>query len=423
MIKNKSGSNRLKPAFTGRIAGWSARRRWTILGSTLVLLLVAFLLNGSLGVKTSEVMGTGDARKGQELFDERFDIVEPAAESIMFSNPDLDVDDPAFKSAVDDTLETLSVLEGVDSVVSYYDTNNTSMISADRHVLMARLSFEPAKTEKLEEWVKPVRDAVNDANKRTEGFEIDMLGGTSANVAMNELVDSEFGLILMVALVGGFTVMVLAFGSVVAAVVPLLMALASVFAAIGAAVLVSRIQPLNMYYYEMIMLIGLAVGVDYSLFIINRFREERAARRSKMDAIITASSTYGQGCLICRCHRSDIRFRASSYRRCSLLRTGTWRHDRCPPHCHWLSHASTCVDLCAGQQAEPAPYPRPGTTLAWWRHLGSNHRQGAGPTGYLCHRDSGTAYSPRIAPLFTAYWQHTGKYRHHTEQIGGISSP
>ena len=290
----RQSTSRKKPTFTGRIAGWSARHRWVVLGGTLVLLIMAFLLNGALGVETSEVMGTGDARKANQLYEERFDIVEPADELIMFNNPDLSTDSPEFRAPVDSLVAELRTYEGVNTVVSYYDTGDESMISADGHVLIARLVFNPAESEQVEEWVKPVMDAVHEANDSVAGFEIDMLGGTSGNVAMNELVDSEFGMILMVALIGGFIVMVLAFGSVIAAVIPLIMALVSVFLAIGVATLVSRVEPLNMYYYEMIMLIGLAVGVDYSLFIINRFREERASGLDKMAAIQAASGTTGR---------------------------------------------------------------------------------------------------------------------------------
>ncbi len=175
-----------------------------------------------------------------------------------------------------------------------YDTSVQSTVSADRHVLMARLVFKPAETEELERLVRPVMDAVSDANRDAAGFDIDMLGGTSANVAMGALVNSEFAIIMMVALIGGFIIMVLAFGSVVAALVPIVLAIVAIFAAIGAAVLVSRVQPLNFYYYEMIMLMGLAVGIDYSLFIINRFREQRAAGHSKIDAIQVASDTTGR---------------------------------------------------------------------------------------------------------------------------------
>jgi len=292
MRKKKSGES--KPAFTGRVAGWSARHRWVVLGTTVVLLVLAFLLSGALGVKTSDVFGTSDARKGTELYEDRFDIIEPADELILFSNPDMDVDDQNFRITVDNLVAELRTHEGVSSVASYYDTNDESMVSADRHVLIARLVFEPAESEQVEDWVKPVMDTVGDANDSVAGFEIDMLGGTSGDVALTEVIDSEFNFILMIALVGGFIVMVLAFGSIIAAIVPLIMALVAVFLAVGVATLVSRIQPLNMYYYEMIVLIGLAVGVDYSLFIINRFREERAAGHVKAAAIKIASSTTGR---------------------------------------------------------------------------------------------------------------------------------
>jgi RND superfamily putative drug exporter len=111
---------------------------------------------------------------------------------------------------------------------------------------------------------------------------------------MNTVVNEEFGMILMIALLAGFIILLLAFGSVVAALVPLALALASIFAAVGAATVVSRFQPLNIYYYEMIVLLGLAVGIDYSLFVINRFRESREVGMPKLDAIRFASGTAGR---------------------------------------------------------------------------------------------------------------------------------
>ncbi len=296
MTSNQSSHGDPGLSFTGRFAGWSGRHRWKILIGTIVLLIVAFGLNGAVGVETSEVMGAGEAQEAEQLFEDRFDIVEPADELILFYNPDLDVDDPAFRAVVEPVVADLRTYEGVASVESFYDTGADGMVSADRHVLVARLVFEPAETEDLEEWVAPIMDAVGEANDGMAGtgFEVSMLGGTSGSVAMENAVNDEFGMIMMVALVGGFIILVLAFGSVVAALVPLAMAIVSIFAAVGAAVVVSRVQPLNMYYYEMIILIGLAVGVDYSLFVISRFREAREDGIPKLDAIRLASGTAGR---------------------------------------------------------------------------------------------------------------------------------
>ena len=88
--------------------------------------------------------------------------------------------------------------------------------------------------------------------------------------------------------------MTLAFGTVVAALIPLGMAIVSIFAAVGVATIASQFKPLNFNFFEMIILMGLAVGIDYSLFIINRFREERAAGRDKIEAIQVASDTTGR---------------------------------------------------------------------------------------------------------------------------------
>ena len=144
MESRRSSPNHHKMAFTGRVAGWSARHRWKVVAGTLILLVIAIGLSSSAGVHTSDVFGAGDAQKAQELWEDRFDIIEPADELILFNNPNMDVDDPAFRAVVFPLVNELRTYEGVNSVFSYYDTGLDSMISSDRHVLMARLEFDPA---------------------------------------------------------------------------------------------------------------------------------------------------------------------------------------------------------------------------------------------------------------------------------------
>ena len=256
----------------------------------------SYLLSSTVGVKTTEVFGAGDSRKGQLLIEDRFEETEPLAELILFSNPSLDVDDPAFRSTVEPLLAELRIMEGVTSVESYYDTRLDFMVSENRHVLMARLVFEPGDSDELLEFVKPVVAAVHDANGRAsdDGFEIEQFGETSVDKAFDDLILEDFGKVTLTALVGGFIIMVLAFGAVVAAIIPLVMAITAIFLTIGATVLVSQAYTLQEFYVQMVLLLGLAVGVDYSLFILNRFREERVAGRSKLEAIRVASNTTGR---------------------------------------------------------------------------------------------------------------------------------
>ncbi len=282
-------------SFTGRISGWSAVHRWVVLGSTVAVLLVAGLLSSILGTRITEVFGAGDSKRGQELIEERFAEIKPFAEIIIFRNPNLAVEEEAFRSTVDRLVAELRTLDGVNSVVSYYETGFPSMVSDDRSALMARLLFEPGERADLIDRVLPVIDAVVAANQQAgEDFEIEMFGDTSGNKAFDDLIEKDFGKVTLTALVGGLTIMVLAFGSVIAAIIPLVMALAAIFAAMGAAALVSQFYALQEFYIQLVLLMGLAVGVDYSLFVVNRFREERAAGRPKLDAIRVAGDTTGR---------------------------------------------------------------------------------------------------------------------------------
>lgn len=296
MSNRKTNDTARRYLFTGRISGWSARHKWLILAGTLLVLVGSFYLSSSMGVRTSEVMGAGDAQRANQLVEDRFEEVNPPSETIIFSNPDLEVADTEYRQTVEPVVAELRGLEGVNTVASYYDTGAGSMISDDRHVMVVRLVLDQEEPEVLKERTRPIMDAVAQKNEElsASGYEIAMVGGTSGPMAMNDVVNQEFGLIMMIALVGGFIILLLVFGSPIAALVPLALALTSVFAAIGLAVPISRLQELNLYYYEMIVLIGLAVGTDYSLFIISRFREEREAGRPKLAAIMAASDTAGR---------------------------------------------------------------------------------------------------------------------------------
>ena len=211
---NQSTADKLDLSFTGRVAGWSARYRWPVVAGTLVVLIVAFLLSGSLGIKTSEVFGAGDAQKGQNLIEDRFKEFQPTAEVILFSNPNLDVGDPAFRAVVEPLVEELRGLDKVASVVSFYDAGLPFMLSEDRRALMMRLVFEPEELQTLtEEYVDPVVDAVEAADQRVsaDGFEIKIAGAVSTGKEFNEIAAEDFGKIMMITLVGGLIIMVLAF--------------------------------------------------------------------------------------------------------------------------------------------------------------------------------------------------------------------
>ena len=121
-----------------------------------------------------------------------------------------------------------------------------------------------------------------------------MVGQTSLEKEVSAIVDEDFQRIMMITLVLGLTIMIIAFRAVVAAVIPLVLAIGAIFTTIGIATLLSQVVAMDEIYTEVVLLMGMAVGIDYSLFIISRYRGERKAGRSKLDAISVASDTTGR---------------------------------------------------------------------------------------------------------------------------------
>ena len=144
--------------------------------------------------------------------------------------------------------------------------------------------------EKIDAILGTVRAAADEA----DGLEIAMGGQTSIEKQSSDLLEKDFARIMMVTLVLGLVILLIAFRAVVAALVPLVLAIGSIFVATSIAAIVSQAYPLDESYSEMILLMGMAVGIDYSLFIISRFRSERKAGRPKLDAIAVASDTTGR---------------------------------------------------------------------------------------------------------------------------------
>ena len=280
--------------FTGRIASWSARHRWWVIAaSVLVIVLAMFVMNTVEPKLLNDDGAEGEAATGADLIEQRFDINAAPTEQLVFSNPSLTVEDPAFRSTVEGLVGDLRELPEVESVASFYDTGDTALISTNRNVLLAQVVIA-GDLDDADEKIGAILDTVDSAAKEAPGFEIAIAGFTSLEHQSEEVVDEDFQKILVISLGLGLIILLLAFRAVVAAVVPLALAIGATIGALGVATLVSRVYPLVDVYTEMVLLMGLAVGIDYSLFIVSRFRTERKAGRPKLEAIAVASDTTGR---------------------------------------------------------------------------------------------------------------------------------
>ncbi len=146
--------------------------------------------------------------------------------------------------------------------------------------------------------VQPVLDAVAAAQRAHPGFTIEEFGAASANHALNATIGKDFSRAETLSLPLTFLILLVAFGAFVAAGVPVLLAFSAVLASLGLSSLVSHVAHASGATSSVILLIGMAVGVDYSLFYVKREREERAAGHEGREAVHRAASTSGQAVLV-----------------------------------------------------------------------------------------------------------------------------
>src|SRR3954464_9506487 len=215
---------------------------------------------------------------------------QPAGESVLVQNPSLQTGTPAFAAAVHDVVASLSKVAVVRNV-------QAPKIAGDRHAALIDFDIAGDKDTAADR-LDPVLQNVDDAAKAHPAFFVGEFGGASAakgvDTAFADDLKSAGALSIPLTLI----ILVAAFGALVAAGIPLLLALTAVFATFGLAALPSHVIPLAQEAFAVVLLIGLAVGVDYSLFYLRREREERAAGRSAAAALEIAAATSGRSVLI-----------------------------------------------------------------------------------------------------------------------------
>jgi uncharacterized membrane protein YdfJ with MMPL/SSD domain len=280
-----------------RMGRWSAGHWKAATFGWLGLVVVAFAIGGQVGTKQVDpnTAGPGESGRMDRILDSGFKL--PANESVLIQSRSARAGAPAFDSAVADVVARLSKQAAVQNVRSPLDRVNAGQIAKGGHAALVEFEIRGEKN-KAGDKLDPILKSVDDAQRAHPALFVGEFGDASAVKG----VDTAFANDLKTA--GVFSVpltliiLVFAFGALVAAGIPLLLALTAVFATFGLLALPSHLLPLAPEALAVVLLVGLAVGVDYSLFYLRREREERAAGRSERAALEAAAATSGRSVLI-----------------------------------------------------------------------------------------------------------------------------
>jgi RND superfamily putative drug exporter len=286
-------------SITERLARACSRRPWLVVGAWVVLVLVGgFFARGIGDVLTTEFVLTNNPESSQaeKLIEERLRGPDRAEEFLIVYSETSTVDDPAYREFVDELVKNIGGLYGtVEAVTSYYETQDEGFVSADRHRTIVPVALNGEVSEAADN-VGLVLQVVEAGNGRGS-FEVLTVGNGSIARFFNEQSESDLLRGEIIGIPIALIILVIVFGALVAAGVPLLVAIASIIVAIGTTALVGQAFELNFFVVNMITMVGLAVGIDYSLFVIHRYREERSRGLAKDDAIARTGATAGRAVL------------------------------------------------------------------------------------------------------------------------------
>lgn len=284
-----------KPGMAAAVGAWSARHRKTaVFGWLLFVVLAAFLggLHGSTQVDEAEAM-PGQVSRAAQILD-RAGLKSPSTETVLIQSTDRTADAPAFRAVVDQVIAGVNGTGRATDVRSPYDTR---AVSADGRSALVQLTVRGDHDEATAN-VGAVVDAVAAVQKQHPDLTVVELGDASSGKWMDEQFADDFARAEWTAVPLALGILLVAFGALVAAVLPVLLAITAFVAAGGLVALSSGILHTSNSASSVMLLVGLAVGVDYCLFYLRREREERAAGRDLDTALRIAAATSGRAVLV-----------------------------------------------------------------------------------------------------------------------------
>jgi uncharacterized membrane protein YdfJ with MMPL/SSD domain len=298
MTSGRPSRSARRHGVAARAGHWSARHPAKAIAAWLGLVLAALVLGG-VGTKvmsTSESLD-GEAKAAQQALD-RAGFRDRAGEQVLVQVPaGGDVRVGQARAAILEVIDGVTATGRTENVRSPLAPGNAGQLSPDRRSALILFDMK-GKRDTAYERVAPVLDAVERVGRAHAGIRVEQFGSASANKALKDTTEKDFKRAEGISVPLTFAVLLIVFGALVAAVLPLFLALTSVLTAGGLMAVASHALHSSDSASTVLLLIGLAVGVDYSLFYVRREREERVNGHGPADALDIAAATSGRSVLV-----------------------------------------------------------------------------------------------------------------------------
>jgi putative drug exporter of the RND superfamily len=285
MSKKEPAPDDSRPSLSVRWGTWIARRRWWVLGAWLLLFIGAALayphLASNLSAPDYSVTGS-DSAKVTQIIGRDFTAAGAEQDIIVFNSDTLLVTDPQYQAAVNNAVNAVTGQPGVVSVISPYDPVAQGQISADQHAAFATLGLngnDSQRATRSADLEKKVEAAVK--STPVEGY---LTGYSQSSNDLTEVENADVERAESIGVPVALIVLVLALGAVVAGLIPLVMALVNLTFVFGVLSLLIFVRPVDSFLLSIVTMIGIGISIDYSLFILTRFREELAKGQRDGDA-------------------------------------------------------------------------------------------------------------------------------------------
>jgi uncharacterized membrane protein YdfJ with MMPL/SSD domain len=277
----------MKPNVAARLGGWSARHRKSAIFGWLLFVVAAVLIGGMVGQKplTNGEQGTGDSGRAARIIDDA-GIKDPASEMVLVHSAAAN----GFRAALPDVTQAVRSSGQTTSI-------REPLVSRDGHDALIQFDMT-GDPDTAADRVTPVQNAVAAAQTRHPELRIEEFGDASGEHWFNKSLGKDFTRAEMTAVPLALGILLVAFAALLAAVLPVVIAVTAFLAANGLLAVFSHALHMDSSASSVMLLMGLAVGVDYCLFYLRREREERAAGRDKETALRIAAATSGRSVLV-----------------------------------------------------------------------------------------------------------------------------